>query len=363
MADDKTAPSAASSVSGVASGVPAALDDQTLARLASHLGSIGLGHGPLRIQRLTGGRANPTFRVAHGKHRLVLRTKAPAAATTETDAARALSRERRIMAALAVTLIPVPEIVHYCDDASILGAPFILMDHLEGRVFTDPTLPGVTPSARQALYGETARVLAALHDVDPDAIGLSDVGEREHYFGAQIEHWSAHYRRHANVPLPAMESLMNWLPDHVPDDGRMRIVHGGYGIDNLIFHPTEPRVLALVDWEHASLGHPYADLAQCALAWHLGRRSGGRLADHDLQALSIPDESAFVNAYLTHRQAEPVSHWDAYLAYAYFRRAALLQARMDGPASAAIVASLAEAGWQRAQAFDRTPLFRTGPGR
>ena len=349
-----------------ASAKTAGFDDAAIERLSAHLQALGMGEHTLRIQRLTGGVSNPTFRLAYGKHRMVLRTRP--AGHPERDA-QTVAREHRVMAALAITVVPVPEMVHYCDDVSIIGTPFFLMDHVDGRVFTDPSLPGLAPAARTALYREVARVLAALHDVDPDALGLSDFGQRDNYFGVQIAQWTQHYRANQRAPIPAMESLIRWLPGNVPDDGRTRIIHGDYCIENLIFHPTEARVLAIVDWECSTLGHPYADLAHHALAWHLGAPGEPGVAGRDLDALGIPTEDAFVNAYLTYRQADPIVHWDAYLAYSFFRKAAMLQAAAGavGPPEMAratsTVASLAERGWRHAQAFDRTPLFRTGLGR
>lgn len=341
-------------------------DEAAVQRLSAHLQALGMGQDTLRIQRLTGGLSNPTFRLVYGKHRMVLRTRPAGCPALD---AQTVAREHRVMAALAVTVVPVPEMVHHCDDVSIIGMPFFLMDHVDGRVFTDPSLPGLSPPARTALYREVARVLAALHDVDPDALGLSDFGRRDNYFGVQIAHWTQQYRANERTPIPPMEALIKWLPGNVPDDGRTRIIHGDYCIENLIFHPTEARVLAIVDWEFSTLGHPYADLAHHALAWHLGAQNGPGVAGRDLDTLGIPSEDAFVNTYLTYRQADPIVHWDAYLAYGFFRKAAMLQVAagavppQEMAAATARVASLAERGWRHAQTFDRTPLFRTGLGR
>lgn len=366
MVDDIAKAPVRGDASPTAAGKTAGFDEAALQRLAAHLQALGMGQETLRIQRLTGGLSNPTFRLAYGKHRLVLRTRPAGGPTLD---AQTIAREHRVMAALAVTVVPVPEMVHHCDDASIIGTPFFLMDHVDGRVFTDPSLPGLAPAARTALYREVARVLAALHDVDPDALGLSDFGRRDNYFGVQIAHWTQQYRGNVGTPVAAMEALIKWLPGNVPDDGRTRIIHGDYSIENLIFHPTEARVLAIVDWEFSTLGHPYADLAHHALAWHVAAQSGPGLAGRDLDALGIPTEDAFVNTYLTHRQADPIVHWDAYLAYSFFCKAARLQAAAGAAApqqmavASAQVASLAEMGWRHARAFDRTPLFRTGLGR
>ncbi len=347
---------------------PAGFDADAFARLSAYMQTLGLGQEPLRMQRLTGGQSNPTFRLAYGKHRMVLRKKPPGQLL---QSAHAIEREHRVMSALADTVVPVPEMVHRCDDPSVIGTPFFLMDHVDGRVFMDPSLPGLTPGARAGIYREVARVLAALHDVDPDVVGLSDFGRRGDYFARQVARWTRQYRESAFEPVDAMEALIQWLPGNVPDDGRTRIVHGDFRIDNLIFHPTEPRVLAIIDWELSTLGHPYADLAHHAMAWHVGSDLWRGMADKNLASLGIPVESSFVSDYLHFRQADPIAHWDAYLAYSFFRMAAILQgvaareragnaAARDAGAMAARVAPLAGLGWHHAQIAQRRPLFRSG---
>lgn len=352
----------------VKSSLPAGFDADAFSRLEDYIQTLGLGQETLRMQRLTGGQSNPTFRLTYGKHRMVLRKK-PSPQLVQF--AHAVEREHRVMAVLADTVVPVPETVHRCDDCGVIGTPFFLMDHVDGRVFTDPSLPGLTAVARTGIYREVARVMAALHDVDPDVVGLSDFGHRGGYFSRELVRWTQQYRESATESVPAMEALIQWLPGNVPDDGRTRIVHGDFHIDNLILHPTEPRVLAIIDWELSTLGHPYADLAHHAMAWHVGADLWRGMADKDLATLGIPSESAFISDYLHYRQADPIAHWDAYLAYSLFRIAAMIQdqaarqwaenpALADVDGIAARVASLAELGWHHAQLAQRIPLFRSG---
>lgn len=351
--------------------LPRGLDGAELERLTAYLARQSIGTAPIRMQWLTGGKSNPTYLLEQGARRMVLR-KQPAGSLPAGS--HAIDREYRVMAALANTVVPVPEMVHYCADPAIVGTPFYLMDHVDGRVFADPALPGMSAGARTALYDELARVLACLHDVDPDTVGLSDFGPRGNYFGRRIEQWTARYRHAETQSITAMNALIDWLPGRVPDDGRVRIVHGDYRIENLVFHPTEPRALALVDWEHATLGHPYADLAHHAMAWLIPAEVWRGMAQMDLQALGIPSQSTFVDAYLLRRQAAAISNWDAYLAYSFFRMAALVQTRCAPGAAphmtsaecasmALRVAPLAELGWQHALRHERhtteTQIHRT----
>lgn len=341
--------------------LPRGLDAAELDRLTAYLARKSIGVAPIRLQWLTGGQSNPTYLLEQGARRMVLR-KQPAGPLRQGS--HAIDREYRVMAALAHTVVPVPEMLHYCADPSIIGTPFYLMDHVSGRVFSDPTLPGMSSGARAALYDELARVLACLHDVDPDTVGLSDFGARGNYFGRRIEQWTQRYRQAQTQQITAMDALIDWLPGRVPDDGRVRIVHGDYRIENLVFHPTEPRALALIDWEHATLGHPYADLAHHAMVWLIPAEVWRGMAQADLQALGIPSQNAFIDAYLLRRQAAAISNWDAYLAYSFFRMAALVQTVCAPGASPNMTAAecarmaqrvepLAELGWQHALLHER----------
>lgn len=345
--------------------LPPGFDAETSNRLSAYLKAQGLGDGTLRLQRLNAGRSTATFRLAYGAHRMVLRAARRLPGIDNTDF---IDREYRALAALGRTVVPVPETRHRCDDLDVLGVPFLLMDHVDGRVFIDASLPGLTPQARAPLYKQVARAMAALHDVDPDAVGLSDFGHRGGYFAPQTALWTQRYLQSAVQPVPEMMALADWLPGNVPDDGRTRIVHGDFHIDHFIFHPTEPRVLAIIDWERATLGHPYADLANQVMAWHVGADLWRGMADKDLPGLGIPDAQGFIADYLHYRQADPITHWDAYLAYSFFRTAARIQYQWaaqqtehpDAAAAdrvAARVASLAALGWHHAQRAQRAPLF------
>lgn len=328
------------------------------AALTAYLSGRGLADAAsLRIRPLTGGQSNPTYLLEDATGRRVLRKQPPGALL---PSAHAVDREYRVMAALADTAVPVPRMLHYCEDRSVVGTPFYLMSYAEGRVFMDPALPGVEPAERAALYAEAGRVMAAMHAVDPAAAGLADYGRAGDYFARQVARWTRQYRETASQPVAAMDALIEWLPSHLPRDDQTRLVHGDYRIDNLVFHPTEPRAVALLDWELSTLGHPLADLAYHCMCWRIPPALWRGIAGLDLPALGIPDEAAFVAAYCRARAVEPPADWDFYLAYSFFRIAAILQgvyaraqagnaAADDAREMGARVAPLAELGWQAAQ--------------
>jgi aminoglycoside phosphotransferase (APT) family kinase protein len=238
-----------------------------ITRLHRYLQEAGLANGsePM-IAPLSGGQSNPTFRLYVGTEHYVLRKK-PAGATLA--GAHAIDREYRVMAALRGSGVPVPRMHVYCDDASVLGTPFYIMQWLEGRVLVDQSLPGMPADERAATYAEMNRVMAALHAVDPAAVGLADYGRPGNYFARQIARWS---RQSTASTLPmgdAMRRLMAWLPEHIPPGDETTLVHGDYRLDNLIFHPTEPTVIGVLDWELSTLGHPLADFAYHCMGWHI----------------------------------------------------------------------------------------------
>ena len=328
-----------------------------MGRLTQHLTGLGLADGSLRAQPLTGSHSNPTFLLESGKRRMVLR-KTPVKRLPPST--HALDREHRIMAALSATMVPVPEMLHFCSDLDVIGTPFLLMDHVRGRVFSDPSLPGMPPSARTAIYQEMARVLAVLHNVDPVHAGLADFSPAEPFFQSQVARWTQQYLDAAPAPVQAMTQLAQWLPEHLPQDGSRRLLHGDYRIDNLVFHPTEPRVISLVDWEFAAVGDPMADLAFHLLAWHIPSTVWHGMAESDLKSLGIPSAAGFARHYAQCRGIKEIRHLDAYLAYACFRVAAILQCiatregrKGDTPharseALAGAVAPIAALGWRRA---------------
>ena len=320
--------------------------------------------GPLQVTPLTGGQSNPTYRVSAGPHRWVLRRKPPGVLLAS---AHAIEREYRVMRALAGSDVPVPRMHALCEDASVIGSPFYVMDFVEGRVFSDPSLPGLAPQERGAIYDAMNGVIAALHSVDLQAAGLNDYGRPSNYLGRQIERWTRQYRASQSDGdggrIEAMERLIEWLPAHRPQDAESdetALVHGDFRIDNLIFHPTEPRVLAVLDWELSTLGHPLVDLAYHVMAWRVTPAEFRGLKGHDLQALGIPLEPEYLAAYGRRTGRAALPHWDYYLAFNMFRMAAILQgiraralqgsaASADGASTGRQAHPMAEAGWRQVQ--------------
>ncbi|MCK9284018.1 MAG: phosphotransferase [Rhodocyclaceae bacterium] len=283
--------------------------------------------GALEVSQFQGGQSNPTFRLAAGGRRYVLRKKPPGELL---PSAHAIDREFRVISALAGSDVPVPRTFCYCDDPAIIGTAFYVTEFVDGRIFYDPALPGMAPTERAEIFDAMNRVVAALHRVDYKAVGLADYGKTGNYFERQIARWSRQYRASETERLEAMERLMDWLPKNIPSGDATTIVHGDLRLDNLIFHPTEARVLAVLDWELSTLGHPLADFSYNAITWRLQPAEFRGLAGHDLAALGIPDEEAYVAAYCrrTGRAPIPPDDWDFYCAYNMFRLAAILQGIM-----------------------------------
>lgn len=240
-------------------------------RLGEYLHKHGLlSTSDVDVQALSGGQSNPTFILHASGDRYVLRKK-PAGATL--PGAHAVDREYRVMAALQGTDVPVPRVHVYCDDTEIIGTPFYVMDWLEGRVLVDQSLPGMSAMEREDIYGEMNRVMARLHAVDPASVGLSDYGRPGNYFARQISRWS---RQSVESSFPmgdAMRRLMDWLPEHIPPGDETTLVHGDFRLDNLIFHPSKPQVIGVLDWELSTLGHPLADFAYHCMSWHIPGKS------------------------------------------------------------------------------------------
>ena len=299
------------------------LDTERLAPyLAEHLPGFS---GDLTAEKFAGGQSNPTFRLSAGGRQYVLRRKPPGELLAS---AHAVDREFRVLRALADTDVPVPEAYLLCEDERIIGSMFYVMEYLEGRVFWDPTLPEVADNAeRTAIYDEMNRVLAALHNVDVDAAGLADFGRPGNYFERQVGRWTKQYRASETEHSEAMETLIAWLPANMPpDDGAVSLVHGDYRLDNLMFHPTEPRIIAVLDWELSTLGHPLADLAYQVMAWQLPGDAGLRgLAGVDRASLGLPSDDAYVADYCRRTGRDGIDHWNFYLVFCFFRLAAILQ--------------------------------------
>jgi aminoglycoside phosphotransferase (APT) family kinase protein len=315
--------------------------------------------GSLTVTQFKGGQSNPTFLLDAGGARYVLRRK-PLGKLLPS--AHAVDREYRIITALGDTAVPVPRTYCLCQDDSVIGSAFYVMDYVDGRVLWDPALPGMEPAERTAMVAEMNRVIAAIHTADYAALGLADYGRPTGYLQRQIARWTKQYRASETETIEAMDRLIDWLPDNIPPGEEASIVHGDYRLDNLIFHPVEPRVLAVLDWELSTLGHPLADFAYHAMAWHLRPDEFRGLLGHDLKALGIPGEEAYVREYCrrTGRAGIDPGDWDFYLAYNMFRLAGILQGIMgravDGTASneSALEAGrrarpTAEAAWRQVE--------------
>ncbi len=264
------------------------------AALAAFL-DAAFGPAPMDLARVAGGQSNPTYFVTHGARRMVLRKKPNGPIL---PGAHAVEREYRVLSALHPAGVPVPAPILLHADPAPLGTPFYLMERVAGRVFDDAALPALPRAARRAHWGAVADAMAALHAVRPGAVGLADFGRPGGYFARQIARWTAQWRAAAAGPIPDLDRLADWLPAHLPpEDGAVAIAHGDFRLGNMLFHPTEPKVAAILDWELATLGHPLADLGFCAMAWHTRPDEYGGLLGRDLAALGLPDEAEFVARY------------------------------------------------------------------
>jgi aminoglycoside phosphotransferase (APT) family kinase protein len=324
------------------------------AYLTKHLPGFA---GALTVEQFKGGQSNPTYLLAAGERRLVLRRKPPGKLL---PSAHAVDREYRVLTALSRQGFPVATPLLYCADDAVIGTTFYLMDFVDGRVFWDPAMPRSGSAERAAVYDAMNATLAQLHSLDPAAIGLADFGRGENYVARQVERWSKQYRASQTEPIEAMECLIEWLPAHLPPPAPVRLVHGDYRLDNLMLAPSSPEVVAVLDWELSTLGDPLADFAYHLMQWDMPpSESGfgvGTLAGHDLATLGIPSRTAYVDAYVARTGLDPRPHLPVYLAYNFFRIAAILQGIVgrvrDGTASnenaaamALLVAPLAEKGW------------------
>ena len=332
--------------------------------LAAHIDGF---KGPVEVSRFKGGQSNPTYLLSTPDRQYVMRSK-PAPVAQLLPSAHAVEREFRLQSGLAGSAVPVARMHCLCEDESVIGRAFYVMDFVEGRIFWDQSLPGMQAGERSAIYDELNRVIADLHGIDFAALGLADYGKAGNYFSRQIDRWTRQYQASETGGIDAMDRLIAWLPLHIPheDDPRVSLVHGDYRIDNVIFHPIEPRILAVIDWELSTLGHPLADFAYHLMSWHITPGGVMRgLAGQDLAALGIPGESEYVRAY-EQRSGRPVAgDWDFYLAYNLFRIAAILQGiakRVEEGTASSIQAAeygrqarpLAELGWSFAQRAQRS---------
>ncbi len=304
--------------------------------------------GEIELTPLAGGQSNPTFKMTADGQEWVLRKKPPGALLAS---AHAVDREFRVMKALANTDVPVPDMIALCMDESVIGSAFYIMSFAKGRVFMDPTLPGLSNTERELIYAELRRVAAAIHSLRPSDVGLADFGRPEGYLKRQIERWSKQYRASETEHIASMEQLMHWLPAHLPERESTGLVHGDFRIDNVIFHPTEPRAIAVIDWELSTLGDPLVDFAYHCMSWYLTSSEFRGIKDFDLAALGIPDVETHVQGWSDLTGIDKPQDWNYYIVFNIFRMAAILQGILARSRQGNASASDAESTGRRARSI------------
>jgi aminoglycoside phosphotransferase (APT) family kinase protein len=329
--------------------------------------------GPLTVESFKGGQSNPTYKLTTRAQSYVMRAK-PGPVAKLLPSAHAIEREFAVMSGLHGTDVPVPRMLCLCEDESIIGRAFYIMEFMEGRILWDQTLPGMSNTERQAIYLEMNRVISALHSVDYVARGLASYGKSGNYFERQIGRWSKQYVASADgsgpmsQPISEMEQLMKWLPQNIPAMARseqmISVVHGDYRLDNLMFHPTEPRIIAVLDWELSTLGHPLADFSYHCMAWHIPPGAFRGIGGLDVSSMGIPTEEEYIRLYCERtglvKPEQLKVDWNFYMAYNLFRIAAILQgiakrveagtaASAQAVSSAAGARPLAQMAWKFAQ--------------
>src|SRR3954470_6649529 len=328
------------------------------ARLEEYLSANAPGFkGPLSVKQFRGGQSNPTYYLETPARKYVLRRKPPGKLL---PSAHAVDREFKVITALSAQNFPVAAPVIYCADESVTGTAFYVMGFVEGRVIWEPDMPGSNPAERAAVYDAMNATLAKLHSFEPSAIGLADYGKGENYVARQVDRWSKQYRASETEKIDEMERIMEWLPAHLPPPAPVRLVHGDYRLHNIILHESEPRVLAVLDWELSTLGDPLADFTYHCMQWHMPSSDAGAgtgsLLGHDLARLGIPALSEYVDSYVARTGLDPRPYLAVYSAYNFFRLAAILQGIVgrvrDGtatnenaPARAQMVRPLAATAW------------------
>ena len=322
--------------------------------LREHVEGFG---GKLEVEQFKGGQSNPTFMLKAAEKRYVLRRKPPGKLL---QSAHAVDREYRVITALHGIGFPVAKTYCLCMDDAIIGTAFYVMDYVAGRVLWEPSLPQMGKEQRGAYFDELNRVIALLHSVDYAAIALADYGKPGNYIERQINRWTKQYRASETERIEAMENLIEWLPKNIPQGDETTIVHGDYRMDNVMFHPTEPKILAVLDWELSTLGHPLADFAYHCMTWRLTPGQFRGMMGVDFKALGIPTEQEYVSAYCRRTGRDHIPNWDFYMAYNMFRLAGILQGIMgrvkDGTAASAHALEqgkrarpMAEAGWEQVE--------------
>ena len=301
--------------------VPAHRFDE--ARLAAWMTANVDGYqGPLRVQQFQGGASNPTFLLTAGDGHLYVLRKKPHGQLLSS--AHQVDREYRAMQALHGH-IPVPVMRALCEDPEVIGATFYVMDYLEGRIFRDAALPGLEPAERAAIYEDLNATLAKLHGVDFEAVGLGDYGRPGNYFERQVARWTRQYRDAQTEDIPAMDALIAALPGRIPADQSVTIAHGDYRLENVMYHPTEPRIIAVLDWELSTIGHPLADIAYNSFIWRSHSPGWGSLDGVDFATSGIPTEAAYVAAYCRRTGRDAIADWPFYMAFGIFRLASISQ--------------------------------------
>ena len=344
-------------------GTKAVADKQQFdtAALARYLkGRVEGIDGELTAEQFKGGQSNPTFRLTCGSRRYVMRSK-PGPAARLLPSAHAIEREYRVQDALNHAGFPAARMHLLCEDESVIGRAFYIMECVEGRVLWDQSLPDMDRAGRAAIYAEMNRVLAKLHAADYKAIGLESFGKPGNYFGRQIERWTKQYKMSETEKIPAMDNLIEWLPKNIPPGDETTIVHGDYRLDNMIFHPTEARILAVLDWELSTLGHPLADFSYHCMSWHIAPGQFRGIGGLNYQDLGIPTEAEYIDLYARNTgHGVSTRNWGFYMAYNMFRMCGILQGIMkryvDGTAASpqALDAGnrarpMAEMGWAQVE--------------
>lgn len=297
------------------------MNDAQKAGLHDWMRARGHAGSQLDMKPLAGGQSNPTYLLDTGEARMVLRKQPPGVLL---KSAHAVDREYRVIRALNGSAVPVPEGIAWCDDASVVGTPFYLMSYVEGRVFVDQSLPGMSTAEREAIYRDMNRVIAALHEVDVDAAGLFDYGRRDGFISRQVDRWSRQLEQSSLPPTDDMRRLIAWLPQHQPPAQASTLIHGDFRLDNLIFAADRPRVIAVLDWELSTLGDPLSDFAYHCMSWHIPHDLWRGIGGLDLAALGLPDEASYRRWYAERRQAVDDEAWRFYLAFNLFRMSAIL---------------------------------------
>ncbi|MDB2554517.1 phosphotransferase family protein [Porticoccaceae bacterium] len=326
-----------------------AVDTLDEAPLASYLeANIEEFKGPLTASKFAGGQSNPTFKIDAASGSYVLRRQPPGKLL---KSAHAVDREYRVLAALADTDVPVAKVYHLCEDSDVIGSMFYIMEFCEGNVHWESSLEDISSNQLRAkMYDEMSRVMAAIHSVDLDKVGLSDYGRPGNYFQRQYDRWSSQYKASELKPIPEMDQVIEWLGKNIPeDDGRVSLVHGDYRLDNLMFSSDNERVIAVLDWELSTLGHPYADLAYQCMGMRLpsgnGPGASSGLLGIDSDALGIPSEKDYIASYCQRMGIDKLDNWNFYLAFSFFRLAAIAQGvakrAADGNASSKAAGGIA----------------------